>query len=344
VSDKESPIDRYDLVIFDLDGVVYLGHEPIDGAVDAINGLLSADHAVAYATNNASRRAEQVVELLTSLGIHAHADEVITAAQASAVVLAGRLEPGARVLIVGGPALRQEVADVGLVPVASADEKPSAVVQGYAPDVGWKQLAEACLAIRAGALWVATNADRTLPSPRGELPGNGSLVAALATALDRQPDLIVGKPAPTLFDRAARKIGATKPLVVGDRLDTDIAGAVQAGMDSMLVLTGVDGPADLLTAVSGTRPDWVTTDLRGLTGGAVVVPNADSDGATAADGWSVRRSGAGLELDGSGPAIAALAALAGASWARDASTAADLPAITAVSDAATAALRELKLV
>jgi glycerol-1-phosphatase len=341
VSHPDSPVNSYDLVIFDLDGVVFLGHEPIDGAVEAINGLVDAGKPVAYATNNASRRAAEVADLLVSLGIRATADEVITSAQESAAIIAQRLKPADRVLIVGGPALRREIADVGLTPVTSADDKPEAVVQGYAPDVGWKQLAEACLAVRAGAIWVATNADRTLPSPRGELPGNGSLVAALATALDRQPDLIVGKPAPTLFERAARKAGARKPLVVGDRLDTDIGGGVRAGMDSLLVLTGVSTAHDVLTAPATTRPTWIAADLRGLTDGAVAVPDADPDGRASAGGWSVRRAEAGLELDGSGTAVAALAALAAACWAADQS--ADAPAITAASTDAATALRELGL-
>jgi glycerol-1-phosphatase len=341
VSDAESALDRYDLVIFDLDGVVFLGHEPIDGAVEAINRLVDGGRSVAYATNNASRRAAEVADLLVSLGIRATADEVITSAQESATILAARLEPDDRVLIVGGPALHQEIAAVGLTPVTSADELPRAVVQGYAPDVGWKQLAEACVAVRAGAMWVATNADRTLPSPRGELPGNGSLVAALATALDRQPDLIVGKPAPTLFERAARKVGAHKPLVVGDRLDTDIAGGVMAGMDSLLVLTGVSTAHDLLAAPAAARPRWVADDLRGLAGGAVAVPDANSDGRASAGGWSVRRAEAGLELDGAGPTVAALAALAAACWALG--SAAGLPLITAASADAATALESLGL-
>jgi glycerol 3-phosphatase-2 len=341
VTGPDSPAARHDLIIFDLDGVVFLGHDPIDGAVESINALIDGGTAVAYATNNASRRAAEVADLLVSLGIRARADEVITSAQASATVLADRLEGGDRVLIVGGQALRDEVADAGLTPVFGAGDKPRAVVQGYAPDVGWKQLAEATVAVREGATWIATNADRTLPSPRGELPGNGSLVAALATALDRQPDLVVGKPAPTLFVTAARKIDAKRPLVVGDRLDTDIAGAVQAGMDSLLVLTGVATASDLLVASPEQRPTWVAADLRGLRDGAVTVPDADPDGRSATGGWSVRRAEAGLELDGAGTAVAALAALAAACWVMDTGT--DAPALTAASAEAATVLQHLGL-
>jgi glycerol-1-phosphatase len=338
VSPVDSPVDRYDLVIFDLDGVVFLGHEPIDGAVAAINSLVAAGKPVAYATNNASRRADDVAALLVSLGIHATAAEVITSAQASATILAERLAPGDPVLIVGGPALRDEIGDVGLTPVTTAEDRPRAVVQGYAPDVGWTQLAEACVAIRNGATWIATNADRTLPSPRGELPGNGSLVAVLTTALDRQPDLIVGKPSPRLFVTAAERVSATCPLVVGDRLDTDIAGAVEAGMDSLLVLTGVATPADVLVAPVRSRPTWIAANLRGLTGGAVRVPSTDSAGAASTGGWTVRTADGCLELDGAGTEIAALAALAAAAW-----TLSGEPDVTASSAPAATALKHLHL-
>ena len=140
-------------------------------------------------------------------------------------------------------------------------------MQGYGPEVGWKDLAEAALAVRAGALWVATNTDRTLPSPRGPLPGNGSLVAVLRTALDREPDVVVGKPEPALFETAASLSGSRRPLVVGDRLDTDIEGAVRAGMDSLLVLTGVSGPAELLAAPRGARPTYVWRTGRAVRSG-----------------------------------------------------------------------------
>ena len=314
--------DAYDLVIFDLDGVVYQGHDPIPGAIDAINGLVRAGKPVAYATNNASRRADEVAALLRGIGVTADGHEVVTSAHASASLLAEKLPAGAPVLVVGGPALRAEVADAGLTPVteASADgPKPAAVVQGYAADVGWAQLAEGCVAVRGGAWWVATNADRTLPSPRGPLPGNGSLVAALATALGRQPDVVVGKPAPTLFASAAARVGARQPLVVGDRLDTDIAGAVRAGFDGMVVLTGVSTAADVLAAPSGSRPTWIARDLAALAraGVAARVPVvSENDMSAESGGWTVRRTDVGLELSGDGADVAALAALAAMAWQR----------------------------
>jgi glycerol 3-phosphatase-2 len=257
-------VDGYDLIVFDLDGVVVLGDRPVPGAPEVLARLRARDVPRAFATNNASRRATDVAALLTSVGVPAEAGEVTTSAQASAAVLAERLPAGAAVLVVGAPALRAEVADVGLSPVDRAEDKPAAVVQGYGPKVGWEQLAEASVAIRGGAEWVATNTDRTLPSPRGPLPGNGSLVAALATALGRQPDVVVGKPEPTLFQQIARARGASRPLVVGDRIDTDIEGARRAGMDSLLVLTGVSQEADLATAPAGQRPTYLAAGLTGL--------------------------------------------------------------------------------
>ena len=257
-------VDGYDLVILDLDGVVYLGDQPIAGAVDALARLRERGVARAYATNNASRRAAEVADLLTSLGIPTTAAEVTTSAQASALVLAQQLPPGSPVLVVGAPALVDEVADVGLRPVQRAEDEPVAVVQGYGPNVGWEQLAEGTVAVRGGATWIATNTDRTLPSPRGPLPGNGSLVSVLTTALDRQPDLVVGKPEPTLFQQVARAHGAQRPLVVGDRIDTDIEAANRAGMDSLLVLTGVTRADDLTDAPVSRQPTYVADGLDAL--------------------------------------------------------------------------------
>jgi HAD superfamily hydrolase (TIGR01450 family) len=303
-------VDRYDLVIFDLDGVIYLIDKPIPGAAEAVERLRSAGTAVAFATNNASRRAADVAGLLSGMGVRAAADEVLTSAGAAAALLAERLPAGAPVLVVGAEALRAEVRAQGLTPVDRLEDSPSAVVQGYGPDVGWKILAEAALAVRAGATWVATNTDRTLPSPRGPLPGNGSLVAVLRTALDREPDIVVGKPEPALFTTAASLTKAQRPIAVGDRLDTDIEGAVGAGMDALLVLTGVSGPAELLAAPVQRRPAYVAEDVSGLFADedAVRVPAKD------VAGWTVTRDGDQATLDGSGSAVDALRLLCGVTW------------------------------
>jgi HAD superfamily hydrolase (TIGR01450 family) len=330
----------YDLIIFDLDGVVYLGTTPVPGAPEAIRALAAAGTAIAYVTNNASRAAADVVALLGSFGIRAGVEEVVTSAQAAARLLAAELPAGAPVLVVGAPALRDEVARAGLTPVAEAERGPLAVVQGYGPAVGWPHLAEACVAIRAGARWVATNTDTTLPSPRGPLPGNGSLVAALATALGRGPDAVVGKPEAALFQEAVTRRGARRALVVGDRLDTDVDAAVRAGLDSLLVLTGVSSPADLLHAPAVRRPTHVHADLRGLSqpDSSSRVPQWTDDGGAQAGGWRVGRDGARLALIGSGSAVDALRALAAAAWASS-----GWRVVEADGDAARAVLAELGL-
>ncbi|GAB2920632.1 HAD-IIA family hydrolase [Micromonospora polyrhachis] len=314
---RERLVDGYDLLIFDLDGVVYLIDRPIPGAVEAISQLHAEGRKLAYATNNASRRSSEVAALLTGMGIVARTEEVLTSAAATAEVLAERLAPGTPVLVVGAEALRAEVTAAGLVPVGRADDAPEAVVQGYGPQVGWTELAEASVAVRAGALWIATNADRTLPSPRGPLPGNGSLLAVLRTALDRDPDLVVGKPEPTLFHTAAHRVGASRPLVVGDRLDTDIEGAVQAGMDSLLVLTGVSTAADLLAAASTTRPTYVAHDLGGLfdLAGVVRLPSSPEYSAERyTNGWRIAGGDGARQLTGEGSALDALALLCAEAW------------------------------
>ncbi|MFY1575728.1 HAD-IIA family hydrolase [Verrucosispora sp. WMMD703] len=306
-------VDGYALVVFDLDGVIYLIDQPIPGAVETVARLHGEGRAVAYATNNASRRAADVADLLTGMGVPARPDEVLTSAAAAAQLLGERLPAGAPVLVVGAEALRAEISEAGLKPVSTADEGPVAVIQGYGPQVGWADLAEAAVAVRAGATWVATNTDRTLPSGRGPLPGNGALVAALATALGRNPDEIVGKPAPELFATAARRADIGRTVVVGDRLDTDIEGANRAGLDSLLVLTGVSDAAELLGAPAERRPTYVSWDLTGLfdPDGVVRVPASDADHG----GWQVTITGADdWQLSGSGRALDALAALCAVAW------------------------------
>jgi glycerol-1-phosphatase len=306
----------YHLVIFDLDGVIYLGTEPVAGAADAVEATVDGGTPVAFVTNNASRRAAEVGTLLRGMGVKARNDDVLTSAQAAAELLATDLPAGSPVLVVGAPALRQEIEAAGLVPVDRAEARPLAVVQGYGPDVGWAVLAEACVAIRAGAQWVATNTDATLPSPRGPLPGNGSLVAALSTALGRGPDVVVGKPEPAMFRLLAEHRKASSALVVGDRLDTDIEGANRAGMAGLLVLTGVSTPVDVMQAPAARRPTYLAADCRALSTSEDQVRVPDWDGTRVVSaGWRVTHRDDKLELTGQGDDVAALRGLAPAAWA-----------------------------
>jgi len=256
-------VEAYDAALLDLDGVLYLGQGPVDHASQCVRAALAAGMRPAYVTNNASRSPAAVAQHLRELDIPAVEDDVVTSGQAAARWLARKLPPASRVLVVGSPALADLVTSVGLVPVSRADQGPVAVVQGLSPETGWPELAEACVALGNGALWVAGNTDSTLPSPRGPLPGNGALVAALRTATGREP-VVVGKPEPELHRESVARVGARRPLVVGDRLDTDVLGAVRGGADSLLVLTGVVDRTALLAAPRGSRPTFVAADLRGM--------------------------------------------------------------------------------
>ena len=251
---------EHDCLLLDLDGTVFRGDEPTLGSVDT---LATIEARTLFVTNNASRAPGAVAEHLISMGFDAKPDDVVTSAQSAARLLAAQLPAGATVLVVGTESLAAEISNVGLRPVRQFADDPVAVVQGHSPETGWAQLCEAALAIRAGALWVATNVDRTLPSERGLLPGNGSMVAAVRTATDREPQ-VAGKPAPTLMNDALARGRFSSPLAVGDRMDTDIAGANAAGLPSLMVLTGVSTAAEMVFAVAEERPNYVADDLRSL--------------------------------------------------------------------------------
>lgn len=253
-------IDGFDGVLADLDGVVYTGPSAIDGATDALDKLVGEDKSLAYVTNNASRSSEEVAAHLRELGAPATAEQVFGSALAGAELLAGVVSAGAAVLVVGSQVLADSVRAQGLVVVPTSDDRPDAVIQGFSPSLGWKDLAEAAYAIQAGAVWVATNVDMTLPQERGFAPGNGTLVAAVAAATGKSP-LIAGKPEAALFETAARHSGVERALVVGDRLDTDILGGNRAGMATALVLTGVDSTQTALAARPDERPKYLMRSL-----------------------------------------------------------------------------------
>ncbi len=310
------PLDSaYDVALLDLDGVVYLGGTPISGAAEALRKAGAAGMRLAYVTNNAFRTPAAIAALLTSFGVPATREDVVTSAQAAARLLAERLPAGAPVLVIGGSGLRMALRERGLRPVSTAIDKPQAVVQGYAPDISYSLLAEGSLAVAAGALFVASNADRTLPSRRGRQPGNGSLLAVIATATGVQP-LVAGKPEPPLHNESVLRTGARHPLVVGDRLDTDIEAAHRVGADSLLVLTGVTSPAEAVLAPPSQRPSYLAEDLAGL-----LEPHpgiTEEDGGFSCGGWTARPDGDRLELTGNGERIDGLRALCAAAWTRGA--------------------------
>lgn len=272
----------HDALLVDLDGTLFRGIEPIPG-VSA--GLDESGLPVVFVTNNASRAPEETASHLRGLGFSAQAEQVMTSAQAAVVMLGDHVGPGAKVLVVGHDSFRRLVREAGYDVVLSADDRPDAVVQGLSRELTWADLAEGCLAIRRGIPWVASNTDATLPTERGLLPGNGSLVAAMKTATDREP-LVAGKPAPGVLLAAADRVGSRRPLVVGDRLDTDIEGAVAAQMPSLMVLTGVHGPSDLLAAAPARRATHLAEDLTAVNtpGEDHLIASAQEIDATARDG------------------------------------------------------------
>ena len=255
--------EGYDAALFDLDGVVYLGPDAVPGAAEGIAALRERGVRVGFVTNNAARPPSAVAEHLTELGIATGSEDVVTSAQAGAQLVARRFQTGAKVLVVGGPGVWEALDEVGLVGVRSVDDKPVAVLQGYGFDLTWSQLNEAAIAIQRGAHWVATNIDPTRPTDRGIVPGNGAAVDAVRLAVDVEPE-VAGKPYRPLVDATVARLEASHPIFVGDRLDTDIAGAVTAGLDSMLVLTGAHGATDLVAAGPAERPTQLGYDLRDL--------------------------------------------------------------------------------
>ena len=254
----------YDLAMLDLDGVVYLGADAIPGAADALVAARDEGLRLAYITNNASRTADTVAQKLRDMHMpEVSDDDVVTSAQAVAHLMADALPAGAAVLVVGGEGLTVPLQQRGLRCVTSLDDAPVAVVQGFHADIGWRDLAEAAYAIQSGLPWYASNTDMTVPTARGIAPGNGSLVQAVRAATGAEP-IVAGKPERALFDETIARVGGTHPLMVGDRLDTDIDGAINAGIDSLAVLTGVSSLQEIADASPGHRPTFVSADLRGL--------------------------------------------------------------------------------
>jgi len=316
--------EAYDAILLDLDGVVYLGPHAVPGAADALRAAVAAGSRPAYLTNNAARTAVTVAQHLRDLGMPVDDDDaVVTSAQAIARVMADDLAAGARVLVVGAEGLSEPLRDAGLVPVRSLDDAPVAVVQGFDPDTSWHQLAEAAYAVQAGLPWYASNSDRTVPTPRGIAPGNGALVETVRIATGAEP-VIAGKPERPLFDETLRRIAAERPLMVGDRLDTDIDGAIGAGIPSLVVLTGVSTLAEMFSLAPPRRPDFIAYDLGGL--GQVHEP-VDIDGDTARCAGMVATLDDGrIEVDADPRAVGALRAALQLAWSiRDASGADVIP-------------------
>ena len=290
---------QHDALLLDLDGTVWEGGRAIPHAVEAINA--SGCKAI-YITNNASRAVSRVAAMLQDIGLNAAEADVLTSAQAALGLAEGVLEPGDPVLVLGAQPFKDLVRDAGYQVTDSADAAPKAVLHGHNPDTGWAELSEAALAIRAGAVYLASNMDTTLPMERGLMVGNGSMIAAVTSATGVTPRS-AGKPEPAMFHQAAERFGAKSPLGIGDRLDTDLAGGVAAGMPTLHVLTGVSGPLALLQAPPEQHPTYIGEDMRALAADpATLRPGAQG-------GFQARMEGDELVVDGGEEASTSVQAL-----------------------------------
>ena len=271
VDGKRSPLrgsgtalaEEYDCALLDLDGTAWSGDETIEHAAASVIEAREAGMASAFVTNNAMRTPQQVTDKLNSMDFQATPDMVMTSAMDIAAIMAEELEEGSKVFVIGGAGLRLALEERGFVLVDSADEEPVAVVQGLDKKVDWALLSEGAFAIERGAAFYASNLDATLPIERGQALGNGSLVRAIQHATRKRP-IAGGKPEPGIYRRAGELVGAQNPLAVGDRLETDIMGAVAAGVPALHVLTGVHQARDVIRAPRGQRPTYLAIDMRGL--------------------------------------------------------------------------------
>jgi glycerol 3-phosphatase-2 len=287
----------YDVAVLDLDGVVYVGPDAVAGAPDALNAAQGGGMHLAFVTNNAARPPEVVGEHLRALGVDAHDEDVVTSAQAAARLLSTQLEAGSKVFLIGGDGLEEALRERGLEPITDPDDDVAAVVQGYGPDMPWKRLVQGAILVRDGLPWVASNTDMSIPTATGVGPGNGALVRLVAEFAERDPQ-VAGKPMKPLFEETITRVGGEHPLLIGDRLDTDIEGAVTMGWDSLLVLTGVTGLKELVGASKDQRPTYIGRDL-GALAQPQAAPEVDDDG-VALGGWTASAVDGRLQVEGEG--------------------------------------------
>ena len=294
----ERPLDKtYDLAALDLDGVVYVGDAAVPAAVEGLSAAREAGMQLAFITNNAARPPSAVADQLRDLGVDAKDTDVVTSAQAAATLLAGQVPEGSRVYVIGGPGLHEALRERGLEPVVDLDAEPVAVIQGYGPDMPWRQVIDGAILVKEGVPWVASNMDLTVPTGRGAGPGNGTLVNLVAEFAERRPE-VAGKPERPLFDETLARAGGERPLVIGDRLDTDIDGAHNVGWDSLLVMTGVTALSDLATLAGPRRPTYIGADL-----GCLALPveaPAEEGGEHRLGGWTAHVDDGRLRVSGEG--------------------------------------------
>jgi glycerol 3-phosphatase-2 len=242
-------VDGYDAFLLDLDGVVYRGDEPVPGAPEAVAAIREAGRRVIFLTNNSARTPDRVSERLSAMGVPATRREVVTSSEATAALVREMLERERRpptAFVIGEGGIRDALTDAGLELLEGEPGEAGFVVVGWDREADYARLKTATLLVSKGARLVATNADASFPAPGGEMwPGAGALLAAVETASGERAT-VVGKPHRPLFDVALERAGSRRALVIGDRIETDVAGGLGAGLDAALVLTGAHGPPDLL--------------------------------------------------------------------------------------------------
>lgn len=304
-------VDRHDLVMLDLDGVVYVGPDVVPGAGEHLSDARERGVRLAFVTNNAARPPSVVADHLTSLGVAAGVEDVVTSAQAAAAVLVDRLPAGSAVAALGGAGLVEALREVGLAPVGVHDEA-AAVASGYGPDVLWRDIMTVAVRVREGLPWVASNTDHTIPTPDGVAPGHGVLVDMLQRFTGVEPT-VAGKPAPPLLETTMRRCGAERALMVGDRLDTDIAGGSAVDVPTLLVMTGVTGLPELAACRPEDRPTYLAADLSGLLEPQPAVALVEQRAAVG--GWESAVVDGRLVVDGGGSTSDWWRAVASALWA-----------------------------
>lgn len=306
-------VERNDLFMFDLDGVVYVGAHAVDGVVEVMADLRERGVVAAFVTNNANRPTHVVAEHLRELGIHCEDEDVVNSAQAAAQLVAGSHPAGARVLALGGPGVAAALFEAGLeVTTDVADPHVVELVTGYGPDVVWSDIMQAAARVRDGLAWTATNTDATFPTPRGVLPGHGVLVKLISDFAGVAPR-VAGKPERPLLDATIARKGGRRPLMVGDRLDTDIEGGANAGVETLFVLTGVGGLDDLVRATHAARPSFICPTLRdAFDPQPVPLPAGET---WVLGGWRAHVAAGELVLEGAGTRADWWRTAAAAAWA-----------------------------
>ncbi|WP_198586750.1 HAD-IIA family hydrolase [Glycomyces xiaoerkulensis] len=304
----------YDLALLDLDGVVYLLGQPIPESAATIGDLPVHDCEPVFVTNNASRSPETVAEALHGMDIPARADQILTSAQVVASGIVDRVGSGAKVLSIGSAALREALESAGLA-LADEPREAQAVAFGMTFDLTWRDLTAVTVAARSGALWAVANLDATLPTPDGPLPGSGALADAVSTALGRGPDLVAGKPRPPIYEAALARRPGGRAIMVGDRPDSDIEGANRAGIDSLLVFTGVVSPREALRLPPERRPTHLGWSIGALTETHPRLHWNEAVDRVECGGWTAVLERGRIVLGGEGADLDGWRALCELSWA-----------------------------